>query len=75
MSKSTSNFLHALVAVIAGNLAYFLAMRYLPLRARHVPFRIDLGLVVDFWFCLVVLGIIKTMAGRRRKAKLHDGGS
>jgi len=68
LSKSTINFLHALVAVIAGNAAYFLLMRYFPPRARHVPFQIDLGLVVDFWFCLVVFGAIKTIAGRKSKS-------
>ena len=67
MSKATV-FIHALVAVLAGNGAYFLLMKYLPPRARHVPFQMDLGLVVDFWFCLVAFGIIKTVAGRRRRS-------
>jgi hypothetical protein len=31
-----------------------------------VPFQTDLGLVVDFWFCLVVFGLIKTIAIWRR---------
>jgi hypothetical protein len=68
MSKATANFIHALVAVLAGNGAYFLLMKYLPPRARHVPFQMDLGLVVDFWFCLVAFGIIKTVAGRGRRS-------
>jgi hypothetical protein len=69
MSKQVTNFIHALVAVLAGNAAYFLLVRYLPPAARHVPFRIDLGMVVDFWFCLVVFGMIKTIAGRRRRSE------
>jgi hypothetical protein len=68
MSKATANFIHALVAVLTGNGAYFLLMKYLPPPARHVPFQIDLGLVVDFWFCLVAFGIIKTVAGRGRRS-------
>ncbi|MBZ5597414.1 MAG: hypothetical protein LAN83_03750 [Acidobacteriia bacterium] len=60
-----ANFVHALIAVLAGNAAYFLVMPYLPLPARHVPLRLDLGLVVDFWFCLVILGIVKMVARRR----------
>jgi hypothetical protein len=68
MSKATANFIHALVAVLTGNGAYFLLMKYLPPRARHVPSQIDLGLVVDFWFCLVAFGIIKTVAGRGRSS-------
>ena len=59
MSKAAANFMHALVAVLVGNAAYFLLGRYLPASAQHVPFQMDLGLVVDFWFCLVVFGLIK----------------
>jgi len=65
----TTNFIDSLIAVLAGNAVYFLVMRYLPLAARHAPMRMDLGLVVDFWFCLVVLGIIKTIARYRRASK------
>lgn len=68
VSKSTvANFVHALIAVLAGNAIYFLVMPTLPVPARHVAFRFDLGLVVDFWFCLVVLGIVKTVARRRTR--------
>ena len=68
MSKSTANFLQALAAVLGGNAIYFFAERYLPAGARHVPFKLDLGMVVDFWFCLVVFGMIKTIAGRKSRA-------
>ena len=72
VSKSAvTNFVHALIAVLGGNAAYFLLMPYLPPGARHVPFRIDVGLLVDFWFCLVVFGIVKTVAKKRGEAKLH----
>jgi hypothetical protein len=65
MSKSATNFIHALVAVLAGNAVYFLLLKYLPVQVRHVPFKIDLGLILDFWLCLVVFGTIKTVARRR----------
>ena len=71
MTKSVANFVHALVAVLAGNAAYFLLVRYLPPRARHVPFQMDLGLVVDFWFCLVAFGIVKAVAGWEGRSKPH----
>ncbi len=72
MSKPwVRNFVHSLVAVVAGNAAYFLLMPYLPLRARHMPFRIDLGLVVDCWFCLVALGVVKMLSRYRRESKRH----
>jgi len=67
MSKQVANFIHALAAVLAGNVVYFLLARYLPLAARHDPFRIDLGMVVDFSICLVAFVIIKTIAGRWRQ--------
>jgi hypothetical protein len=54
------NFLQALFAIILGNVVYFLLVPSLPAIARHRPFRIDLGMVVDFWFCLVAYGLIRT---------------
>lgn len=54
------NFLQALLAVILGNVAYFALVPSLPIIARHRPYRIDLGMVIDFWFCLVVYGLIRT---------------
>jgi len=66
---AVANFVHALVAVLVGNAVYFLVMPYLPPLARHVAPRLDLGLVVDFWFCLVALAIVKTAAWLRRRPK------
>ncbi|HTE89405.1 MAG TPA: hypothetical protein VK639_10645 [Terriglobales bacterium] len=73
MSKpAMTNFVQALIAVLAGNAIYFILIPYLPAGARHVPLRVDAGLAVDFWFCLVVFGILKTLAGRRRgESRLH----
>ena len=67
MSKSASNFLQALLAVLVGNAAYFLLEKHLPAVARHVRYKTDLGTLVDFWFCLAVFGLIKTVSGRRSK--------
>ena len=62
MSKESVlvNFLEALVAIVLGNVVYFLLMPSLPAAARHHRFHTDLGTVVDFWFCLVAYGLIKT---------------
>jgi hypothetical protein len=54
------NFIQALAAVILGNVAYFLLAPTFPPIARHHPFRVDLGMLVDFWFCLVAYGLIRT---------------
>jgi len=62
------NFVQSLIAVLAGNVVYFLLMPHLPPAARHDPARLDLGMLVDFWFCLVFLGAIKTFAKRGRRS-------
>jgi hypothetical protein len=54
------NFVQALAAVILGNVAYFLLAPTFPPIARHHPFRVDLGTLIDFWFCLVAYGLIRT---------------
>jgi len=59
----------SLIAVVAGNVLYFLLMPHLPPAARHVPMRFDLGVVVDFWFCLVFLGVIKTFTKWGRSSR------
>ena len=62
MSKPTLsvNLLESLLAVLLGNAAYYVLMPSLPPAARHKLFQLDLGLVVDFWFCVVAFGIIRT---------------
>jgi hypothetical protein len=54
------NFIQALLAIVLGNVVYFLLMPSLPFAARHRPFRVDWGSVIDFWFCLVAYGLIRT---------------
>jgi hypothetical protein len=55
-----SNFVQSLLAVLLGNAAYYFLMPALPPAARHGIFQVDLGLLVDFWFCVVAFGLIKT---------------
>ena len=65
------NFLQSLAAVLAGNIVYFLVMPYLPPAARHNPAHMDLGVIVDFWFCLVFLGAIKTFTKWGKGKRSH----
>jgi hypothetical protein len=58
------NFIESLVAVLSGNLAYFLLLPRLPASARHTPPSLDLGLLVDFWFCMVALGCVRALSRR-----------
>jgi hypothetical protein len=55
-----ANFLQVLLAVVLGNVAYFLLAPSFPVVARHHPFHFDLGMAIDFWFCLVAYGLIRT---------------
>ena len=62
MSKSsvTGNLLQMLLAIILGNVVYFLLLPSLPPLARHHPLHLDVGMAVDFWFCLAAYGLIRT---------------
>jgi ABC-type uncharacterized transport system permease subunit len=53
-------FLKQAIAVVVGNLLYFFVlMPHLPAAGRHHPDRLDLGLIVDFWLCVVLYGVIE----------------
>jgi ABC-type uncharacterized transport system permease subunit len=68
-----SNFLKSLVAVVAGNAIYFLIiMPLLPPIGRHGIDRLDLGLVIDFWVCVVVYGVIELAVRRKRAGAGHE---
>lgn len=62
VSKSSVlvNFLQAFLAIVLGNVAYFLLAPSFPPAARHRPSQLDLGMVIDFWFCLAAYGLIRT---------------
>lgn len=50
-----TKFLLALAAVLAGNAVYFLLLApRLPGWARHTPFALDLGLLIDLVVCVGV---------------------
>ena len=60
------NFFQSLAAVLAGNLLYFFLLApHLPPPSQHGSFRLDLGLVIDFWICLVIYGVIQFFARRK----------
>jgi hypothetical protein len=69
--KVVANLAQALLAVLAGNAAYFLLMPHLPPVARHNPFQMDLGLLVDFWLCLVAFGVVKIVWRQNRGPEAH----
>ncbi len=61
-------FFKQTIAVVAGNLLYFFVlMPHLPSAARHRPDRLDLGVLVNFWLCLVLYGVIELVDRKWRK--------
>ncbi len=59
MKLPLSKWLKFLVAILLGNALYFSLYPHLPPAARHRPFRLDLGTLVDFWLCLMVYGLLE----------------
>lgn len=56
-------------AVLLGSLLYFFVlMPHLPPAARHQPYRLDWGLLVDAWICLAIYGLIELALRLRRKS-------
>lgn len=69
------NFVKSLIAVLAGTFLYFFVLEErLPPAAQHEAYRIDLGLVVAFWLCLVFYGVVDAVERRRRKKSVRDAG-
>jgi hypothetical protein len=54
-----TNLGRSLLAILAGNLIYYSVERYLPEAAQHQIYHIDLGLALDFGFCLACYGLVK----------------
>ena len=71
MSKQSVaiNFVQSLAAVLLGNAAYLLLSPSLPVSARHTAYKMDLGMLIDFWFCVVAFGLIRTAAWWRQKKR------
>jgi hypothetical protein len=59
MFTSRAKWIKFLAAILLGNALYFLLSPHLPPVAQHHSAAVDLGTVVDFWFCLCVYGIIE----------------
>src|SRR5690348_18022094 len=73
-SPTAKRWIKYLIAIVAGNLIYLFTAPHLPPAARHHPYRADIGLFVDLWFCVAVYGLIELLVflarrrGRDRKS-------
>jgi hypothetical protein len=59
MSPSAARWIKSISAVLLGNAFYFFLLPSLPPAAQHKPMELDIGVLVDFWFCLFTYGIIE----------------
>jgi hypothetical protein len=57
------------LAVVGGNVLYFLVAPHMPAALQHELFRPDAGLAVDFLFCAGVFGVIRLV---RRVSARHS---
>ncbi len=69
MKTNFAQWLRYLIVIVIGNVLYFAAMPHLPPSARHERFKLDLGTLVDFWFCLVVYGVFELIRYFRKRKK------
>ena len=66
-SKLLPRLLKQFAAVLIGSLLYFFVLLpHLPEKARHEPFRLDLGILIDAWICVVIYGLIELIMRRWR---------
>ena len=59
MHITRAKLLKFLVAILLGNAVYFILFPYLPLAAQHRSWQVDMGTIVDFWFCLLMYGLME----------------
>jgi hypothetical protein len=61
LTQRAKRWIKYLIAIVVGNVVYFLLGPHLPPTAQHRPYRADIGLFVDLWFCLAVYGLIELL--------------
>jgi uncharacterized membrane protein YraQ (UPF0718 family) len=59
MRLTPATWIKYLVAILLGNALYFALSPHLPPVARHAERTLGMGTVVDFWFCLLVYGLLE----------------
>jgi hypothetical protein len=69
MSATSARWIKSLIAVVAGNAVYFSLAPHMPAAARHQPFNLDLGVLVDFWFCLAAYGLVELVLYIRHRKR------
>ncbi|MGO8786949.1 MAG: hypothetical protein ACLQVL_06145 [Terriglobia bacterium] len=73
MHLTRAKWIKFLVAILLGNALYFALSPHLPLAAQHRSWTLDLGTIVDFWFCLLIYGLLELGAFLSRDDTGHRG--
>ena len=58
-------FFVPLAAVLVGNAIYWFLMPYLPPKGQHAPDKLDWGLLVDFWICVLIYNLFLLFVPKR----------
>jgi hypothetical protein len=66
MHLTRAKWIKFLIAILLGNALYFALAPHLPPAAQHRSWTVDLGTVIDFWFCLLIYGLLELGAVFRR---------
>jgi hypothetical protein len=61
LNMRAKRWIKYLIAIVLGNAIYFVFAPHLPPAAQHRPYRADIGLFVDLWFCVAVYGLIELL--------------
>ncbi|MGA2631511.1 MAG: hypothetical protein ABSG54_15035 [Terriglobia bacterium] len=59
MKARADLWLKSFAAVVLGNVLYFYLLPSLPPPAQHQRMKLDLGVLVDLWFCLCMYGLVE----------------
>ena len=73
MPLTRAKWIKFLIAILLGNGLYFALSPHLPPAAQHTSWTIDLGTLIDFWFCLLVYGLLELGAVFRRNDAQNRG--
>lgn len=73
MHLTRAKWIKFLVAILLGNALYFALSPHLPPAAQHRSWTVDLGTVVDFWFCLLIYGLLELGTAFRRDGTRQRG--
>ena len=59
MNPTKVRWIKSLAAILLCFMLYYYLLPSLPPAAQHKPNQLDFGIVVAFWFCLCMYGVIE----------------